>query len=65
MLRDSLKFSLFHNFMASLLIDVVPLRQIQNDDLMKAFGFKTEVSVDDCLSLLQCWGSNNQVLEAR
>lgn len=65
MLRDSLKFSLFHNFMASLLIDVVPLRQIQNDDLMKAFGFKTEVSVDDCLSLLQYWGSNNQVFEAR
>lgn len=51
--------------MTSLLIDVVPVRQIQNVDLMKAFGFRTEVTVDDCLSLLQHWGSNNPFLEAR
>ncbi|KAG0569647.1 hypothetical protein KC19_6G104700 [Ceratodon purpureus] len=38
--------------------------QIQNVDLMKAFGFRTEVAVEDCLSLLQHWGSSCQAFEA-
>ena len=32
---------------------------------MKALGFRTEVAVEDCLSLLQFWGSSNQAFEAR
>jgi hypothetical protein len=32
---------------------------------MKALGFRTEVAVEDCLSLLQHWGSSNQAFEAR
>lgn len=32
---------------------------------MKAFGLRTEVAVDDCLSLLQHWGSSDQAFEAR
>lgn len=41
------------------------LQQIQNADLMEAFGFRTEVAVEDCLSLLQHWGSSRQAFEAR
>lgn len=38
--------------------------QIHNVHLTETLGLRTEVTVDDCLSLLQHWGSSNQVLEA-